>query len=74
MGRVNVLSERIPLTADYGTRDLSIIQSRSQLDVTYGADGMISASSLFPHGPLERVVSRARACGGLWQVHVSAKR
>jgi len=38
MGRVNVLSERISLTAGYGIRDLSIIQSLSQLDATYGAD------------------------------------
>ena len=38
MGRVNVLSERISLTAGYGIRDLSIIQSLSQLDATYGED------------------------------------
>lgn len=38
MGRVNVLSERIALTAGYGIRDLSIIQSLSQLDSTYGKD------------------------------------
>lgn len=38
MGRVEVLSARIALTAGYGIRDLSIIQSLSQLDATYGAD------------------------------------
>lgn len=38
MGRINVLSERISLTAGYWIRDLSIIQSLSQLDSTYGQD------------------------------------
>jgi type IV secretion system protein VirD4 len=38
MGRVDVLSKRISLTAGYWVRDLSIIQSLSQLDSTYGAD------------------------------------
>jgi len=38
MGRVDALSSRIALTAGYGVRDLSIIQSLSQLDATYGAD------------------------------------
>jgi type IV secretion system protein VirD4 len=38
MGRVDVLSARIALTAGYGVRDLSIIQSLSQLDATYGPD------------------------------------
>ena len=38
MGRVDVLSERIALTAGYWIRDLSIIQSLSQLDSTYGED------------------------------------
>ena len=36
MGPVRVLSERISLTAGYRIRDLSIIQSLSQLDSTYG--------------------------------------
>lgn len=36
MGPVRVLSERISLTAGYKIRDLSIIQSLSQLDSTYG--------------------------------------
>jgi type IV secretion system protein VirD4 len=38
MGRIDVLSARIALTAGYGVRDLAIIQSLSQLDATYGAD------------------------------------
>lgn len=38
MGRMDVLASRIALTAGYGVRDLSIIQSLSQLDATYGAD------------------------------------
>jgi len=38
MGRVDVLSKRISLTAGYWVRDLSIIQSLSQLDSTYGSD------------------------------------
>lgn len=38
MGRVDVLSRRISLTAGYWIRDLSIIQSLSQLDSTYGAE------------------------------------
>lgn len=37
MGRIDVLSRRISLTAGYWVRDLSIIQSLSQLDATYGA-------------------------------------
>jgi len=38
MGRVNALSERISITAGYWVRDLTIIQSNSQLRATYGAD------------------------------------
>ncbi len=38
MGKVSVLSERISITAGYGVRDLTIIQSNSQLRATYGAD------------------------------------
>lgn len=38
MGRVKVLSDRISLTAGYWVRDLSIIQSLSQLDSTYGQE------------------------------------
>jgi type IV secretion system protein VirD4 len=38
MGRVGVLSERISITAGYWVRDLTIIQSHSQLRATYGAD------------------------------------
>ncbi|GLQ46128.1 hypothetical protein GCM10007862_11790 [Dyella lipolytica] len=38
MGRVGVLSERISITAGYWVRDLTIIQSNSQLRSTYGAD------------------------------------
>jgi len=60
MGRVNVLSERISLTAGYGIRDLSIIQSLSQLDVGYGADGMIFASSILRCKAMPRYPARAR--------------
>ena len=38
MGKVGVLSERISITAGYWVRDLTIIQSNSQLRATYGAD------------------------------------
>lgn len=38
MGRVDVWSKRISISASYGVRDLCIIQSRSQLRATYGAD------------------------------------
>ncbi|MFC3650431.1 type IV secretory system conjugative DNA transfer family protein [Dyella humi] len=38
MGKVSVLSERISITAGYGVRDLTIIQSNSQLRSTYGPD------------------------------------
>ncbi|MCC8535728.1 type IV secretory system conjugative DNA transfer family protein [Xanthomonas axonopodis pv. poinsettiicola] len=38
MGRVDVWSKRISISASYGVRDLCIIQSQSQLRATYGAD------------------------------------
>jgi type IV secretion system protein VirD4 len=36
MGRVDVWSKRISISASYGVRDLCIVQSRSQLRSTYG--------------------------------------
>jgi len=36
MGRVDVWSKRISISASYGVRDLCIIQSRAQLRSTYG--------------------------------------
>lgn len=38
MGRVGVLADRISITAGYWVRDLTIIQSNSQLRATYGTD------------------------------------
>lgn len=38
MGRVSALADRISITAGYWIRDLTIIQSNSQLRSTYGAD------------------------------------
>lgn len=38
MGRVDVWSKRISISASYGVRDLCIIQSRAQLRSAYGAD------------------------------------
>lgn len=38
MGRVDVWAKRISISASYGVRDLCIIQSRSQMRATYGAD------------------------------------
>ncbi|SEV84478.1 type IV secretory system conjugative DNA transfer family protein [Luteibacter sp. 329MFSha] len=36
MGRVDVWAKRISISASYGVRDLCIVQSRAQLDGTYG--------------------------------------